>query len=291
MVTLPPFSYVRPGTVEAALDALADGTGRVLAGGQSLISAMNQGRERPVRLVDLNRIAELGTVEYTADGLRVGAMVRLATLRDSTVLRERAPLLWAALRHVAHVQIRTRATLGGNLSQADASSEIPAVAVALGATYLLRSSRGERLVPAGEYAVGPYLTSRAPDEVLLEVSFPLVPNVGAGFYEVARKAKDWPVIGAGAQLELGIDERISRAWVGVCGAEGRPRRLSDVEELLVNAPPDPAVLERAARLALSAEDYPGARSGAEYRRNVQPVVVERALRAAVEMLTREKAGA
>lgn len=285
---LPSFDYVRPHTLVEALRALADGDSRPLAGGQSLVSAMNLGWERPARIVDLNRTPGLAHLNEQGDWLRVGAMVRLATLRESDRIAARVPLLWAALRHVAHVQIRTRATIGGNLSQADPGSELPAVAVALGAVYTLRSSRGERTVPATEYATGPYLTSRHPDELLVEVSIPLHQGVVAGFFEVARKAKDWPILGAGAQLKVGGDGRIAQAWVGVCGAAARPLKLEKVEEALIGRRPVAAEFAEAAKLAAGAEEYEGARSGLAYRRYVLPTVVERALLEAVERIDRER---
>lgn len=277
---LPSFAYARPSKLDEALELVAAG-GRPLAGGQSLVAAMNLGRERPDRVIDLNRIPELARIEETDDGLLIGALVRLATLRESDRTASQVPLLAAALRHVAHVQVRTRATVGGNLSQADPGSEIPAVATALGASYRLRSVRGERWVPAAEYATGPYRTCREPDEILTDVSIPMHAGVVAGFFEVTRKMKDWPIIGAGAQLRL-RQGRIADAWVAVCGAAGRPSKLSGVEEALVGSPAVPDVFAEAARLAGSAEDYPGARSGVAYRQHVLPVVVERALLKSVE---------
>lgn len=281
-MTLPSFDYVRPKTIKEAVEALADGTGRPLGGGQSLVAAMNLGRERPSRIVDLNRVAELATINDEGDRLRIGALVRLATLRESTWLRSQLPLLWSALRHVAHVQVRTRATIGGNLTQADPCSEIPAVAAALGATYTLVSHRGERVVPAIDYPIGPFMTARTSDEVLVEVTFPVHDNVVAGFFEVARKKKDWPIIGAGAQLALDDRGVITEAWVGVCGAAGRPVKQTDVEKALRGSPTDHATLQEVAQLATGVDEYVGARSGTAYRRHVLPVVVERALLQAIE---------
>ncbi|TSD64203.1 FAD binding domain-containing protein [Aeromicrobium piscarium] len=286
-MVLAPFDYARPETIDAAADALADGRGQVLAGGQSLVAAMNLGRQSPVRLVDINQIPELTEVTYAADRIIIGATVRLAELRESPRLLREAPLLYAALRHVAHVQIRTRATLGGNLSQADPCSELPAVMVALGATATLRSQQGERDVAMADYIVGPYRTSGDQTELLTRVTVPLPSGAAAGFYEIARKAKDWPVIGAGAQVRVNADGFIDDAWVGACGLAGRPRKLIEVEQALRGKPADADALRSAASVATGAEEYPGARAGARYRERVLPVVVERALVTAVET-TREQ---
>jgi carbon-monoxide dehydrogenase medium subunit len=278
---------VRPKTIQEAVDALADGNGRALGGGQSLVAAMNLGRDRPQRIVDLNRLPELATVNDDGIQLRIGALVRLATLRESSWLQPRLPMLHAALRHVAHVQVRTRATIGGNLTQADPGSEIPAVNAALGATYTLKSHRGERTVAAIDYPIGPFLASKESDELLVEVSIPIHDNVVAGFFEVARKKKDWPILGAGVQLQLDERATITDAWVGVCGAAGRPLKLTHVEDELRGRPANAATFEEAAKLGTGAADYPGARSGTAYRSHVLPVVVGRALLQSVEKLEKQ----
>lgn len=286
---LPPFDYVRPDTLDETLEALSLGESRPLAGGQSLVSAMNLGRTRPTRIVDLNRVRELTDLDLDGGWLRVGAMVRLATLRESDWIAERAPLLWAALRHVAHVQVRTRATIGGNLSQADPGSELPAVTTALRAVYTLRSAAGERTVRAPDYAIGAFRTTCRPDEILTRVSIPVQSGAVGGFYEVARKSKDWPIIGAGAQLHVGEDGRIVQSWVGVCGAAGRPLSLPGVEAALAGRRPNAESFAEAASRAVGAESYHGERSGVEYRERVLPVVVERALLQAADRIALQEA--
>jgi carbon-monoxide dehydrogenase medium subunit len=210
-----PFEYLAPDSLAAALEALAahGGEAKLLAGGQSLIPAMNFRLAQPAVLIDLNRVSELDFVERQPDGsVRIGALTRQRRLERDPELARAAPLLAQALPHVAHPQIRNRGTFGGSLAHADPAAELPAVAVALGARLRLRSARGERWVPAEEFFLGLFTTALDPDEALVEAVLPAPPpRRGTAFLEIARRHGDYAQVGVAAWVTLAGDGRIAAA--------------------------------------------------------------------------------
>src|SRR3989442_1480591 len=147
-----PFQYVRASSIEDALAGLA-GHGddaKVLAGGQSLIALMNLRLVRPAVLVDINRLSDIAYIRQENGTLAIGALTRQSAVESSDVIARLCPLMAEAIRFVAHRPIRNRGTVGGNLAHADPTSELPAVAVALGATFVARSQEGQRRIAAGQ---------------------------------------------------------------------------------------------------------------------------------------------
>src|SRR5438876_2265709 len=184
-----PFDYFAPGTVDEALALLAEhgDEAKPLAGGQSLIPAMNFRLARPGALVDLNQIAELSYVRSQRDGLVIGAMTRQRTVERSEEARRVAPLVSEAMPFVAHPQIRNRGTVGGSIAHADPAAELPAVMLALEARFRARSRAGERSIPVAEFFKGMLETALAPGELLVEIAVPALPaRTGTAFLEMAR---------------------------------------------------------------------------------------------------------
>ena len=168
-----PFDYVRAQSVDHALDVLAAGGDvKALAGGQSLVPAMNFRLSRFERLLDLNPLAELAYIRLHAGELRIGALTRQRAIETSPLVREHAPLLAEATRHIAHAPIRSRGTIGGSLAHADPAAEDPAVMLALEAQFVLRSRSRERLVAAADFFRGVFTTALQPDELLTEIRIP-----------------------------------------------------------------------------------------------------------------------
>ncbi|HET6306778.1 MAG TPA: FAD binding domain-containing protein [Rhodopila sp.] len=195
----PAFDYVRVATVAEACAALAQHgpEARLLAGGQSLLPAMNLRLAAPSVLVDIGRVGGLDGIEVRNGRLRIGALVRHETaLRDGSVARH-VPLLTEALRHVAHPAIRARGTVGGNLAHADPASELPSCMVALGATIEATSVRGVRPIAAEDFFVGLFQTALEADEMLTAVDIPL-PAPAWFFQEIARRSGDYAIVGLAA---------------------------------------------------------------------------------------------
>lgn len=197
------FDYVRASSVREALDHLArhGDSAKIIAGGQSLVPALNLRLLAPEILIDIGRIEELRTVAVENGRMRVGALARHADLMRSPAIAAQAPLLAAALPHVAHPAIRSRGTIGGNLAHADPASELPACMMALGAEVIVDGPSGERRIPASEFFTGIYETALRPGELLVAVEWPVTPGQKIFFDEYARRAGDYAIVGLAAVAE------------------------------------------------------------------------------------------
>jgi CO/xanthine dehydrogenase FAD-binding subunit len=192
------FEYVQPESLGDALAALAAGgdEAKVLAGGQSLIPALNMRLLRPTLLVDVNRVAGLDGVVRENGALRVGATVRQADPR----LRAH-PALAAVLPHVGHTVTRNRGTVCGSIAHADAAAELPLALLAAGGSAVVESTRGRREIPVDEFFLGPYTTALGADELLVETVWPtLAESEGFGFDELAQRGGDFALCMAAARV-------------------------------------------------------------------------------------------
>jgi aerobic carbon-monoxide dehydrogenase medium subunit len=220
-----PFVWHAPETLDEALALKAEHgeEARFLAGGQSLVPAMNFRMAQPAVLIDLNRVTGLSALTADADGaLRIGSMVRNAGLEHDPVAQSH-PMLREALVEVAHLQIRNRGTIGGNLAHADPASEMPAVMQVLEASFTLRSVRGARTMPAADFFTGPLATALAPDEVVTEIHIPPLPlRTGTAFLELACRRGDYAMMGVAAVITLGPDGACAAARLACCSAGPTP---------------------------------------------------------------------
>jgi aerobic carbon-monoxide dehydrogenase medium subunit len=280
---LPPFEYEAPTTVSEAVDLLAEhlDEASVLAGGQSLIPLLALRLARPAVLIDINGIDELSGVWATDGSVAIGAMTREYVAEESKTVADTVPLLAAALPLIGHEAIRSRGTIGGSLAHADPAAELPAVARALDAEFVVRGQSGERVIPAAQWFEGYLTTSRHPGELLLEVRFPAAgPGTGVSFQEVARRHGDFAIVGLAASLVLagGV---ISDARLAFAGLSDVPVRATAAEDLLVGERPSAGLFDEAARRATDDVDPPDDLHGSsDYRKTVAAVVVRRGLRAA-----------
>ncbi len=220
----PSFGYARPASLAQALALLARHGGRatLLAGGQSLIPSLNLRLAAPELLIDLGALAELEGIAPLGQGLRIGARTRHREIERSSLVAERAPLLAQAAPHIAHVAIRNRGTFGGSLAMADPAAEWPACCLALEATLVIASMRGERRVPAGQFFRGLYATDLAPDEILVAAEIP-APMAGARsvFLELARRRGDYAIVGLAAQARR-IEGRLRDVRLAFLGVGAVP---------------------------------------------------------------------
>lgn len=234
---LPPFEYEAPHSVPATLDLLAQygPDAKLLAGGQSLLPIMALRLAQPEILIDLRRLAPGAGIRQDGRSTTIDAMVRERTLERSDVVASRLPLLASAVPHIGHDAIRSRGTIGGSIAHADSAAELPAVALALDAEFVLASAaRGERTVQAVDFFQGFYTTPLEDDEMLTEVRFPAAGRrTVAAFEEVARRHGDFAIVGCGVSLELDDDDVVSDARVVLIGVAPTPVRRPDVEASLV----------------------------------------------------------
>ncbi len=282
---LPEVDYEAPTTVAEAVDLLAEygDEASVLAGGQSLIPLLALRLARPAVLIDINGIDELAGVSATDGKVAIGAMTREYVAEESVTVADAVPLLAAALPLIGHEAIRSRGTIGGSLAHADPAAELPAVARALDAEFVVRGRSGERVIPAAEWFEGYLTTSRGPDELLVEVRFPAAGRgTGSSFQEVARRHGDFAIVGLATSLTLS-GGAISDARLAFAGMSDVPVRATDAEDLLVGERPSAELFDEAARRATSDIDPPADLHGsADYRRKVAGALVRRGLRAAAD---------
>ena len=280
---LPPVEYEAPTTVDEAIDLLAEhlDEASVLAGGQSLIPLLALRLARPEVLIDINGIAELSGVSAADGGVAIGAMTREYVAEESKVIADTVPLLAAALPLIGHEAIRSRGTIGGSLAHADAAAELPAVARALDAEFVVRGPSGMRVIPAAQWFEGYLTTARRPDELLVEVRFPTAGRgTGVSFQEVARRHGDFAIVGLAVSLVLsgGV---ISDARLAFAGVSDVPVRAAAAEDLLAGERPSAELFAEAARLATGDIDPPADLHGSsDYRKTVAATIVRRGLREA-----------
>jgi carbon-monoxide dehydrogenase medium subunit len=280
------FDYVAPRSLDEAVESLrsSGGAAKVLAGGQSLVPLMNLRLAAPEMLVDINGLDELGHLQAWDGGVSVGAVVRQSTLEGADLVRRRVPLLAEASTLVGHPTIRHRGTVGGSLAHADPAAELPTAMVALEATVVARSPRGERSVPAAEFVTGYLTTALEPDELLTEIRVPGVPpHTGSAFVEVARRSGDFAICGAAALVTLNASGRCDRVRLALCGVASTPVRARRLEEALVGEIPVGSGLADAAQRVVDELDPPSDIHGsAAYRRKLASVVIRRAVELAAQ---------
>lgn len=288
----PPFDYHRPETLDGALALLAEhGDGaKILAGGQSLIPAMNFRLAMPGILIDINRLAELDHITPADDGgVRIGAMTRQASVEASELVAERAPLLAETMPHIAHPQIRNRGTIGGNLAHADPASELPAVMTALGARLRAVKTGGERWIPVGEFFGGMMTTALEADELLAEIHIPpMAAGAGHAFLEAARRHGDYALLGLAAIVTRDGASCTSAKIVYFSAGDG-PVEAPAAAAALVNQPVGEAAIAAAAEAAATTDitDPPGdLHATPAFRRHLARGLTQRALATAFERAQR-----
>lgn len=276
-----PFAYHRPAAMDEAFDLL-DRYGddaRILAGGQSLVPALNMRLATPAALVDINRLPGLAAIRAAGEGVAIGALARHEAVERSPLVADRAPLVSAAMPHVGHAAIRSRGTVGGSLALADPAAELPACAVALDATIVAARRERRRSIPAAEFFRGVYSTALEPGEILVEVVVP--PRSGPTwrwhFDELARRRGDFALAGiaALARVEEGVIRELRLVFFGVGAA---PVRARAAERALVGAAGNGGAVDAARRELARDLDPPGDVHGSpELRRHLARVLLARAI--------------
>jgi aerobic carbon-monoxide dehydrogenase medium subunit len=274
------FKYFRPGSVSEALALLSENQDdcKILAGGQSLVPAMNFRLLRPSIIIDINELKELSAIGAKDQSVSIGALTRHAAFHRDIAAGPLGRLLTKVVRHIAHFPIRQRGTFGGSLAHADPAAEWCLVATTLGAQIVARSSRGERVIASREFFKGTFTTALAADEILSEIRLPMMADDWrTGFNEFSRRAGDF-ALGmalAALRIESGV---VTEARLGIGGVSDRAIRLEKLEQSLVGKPASPqtfdAVAQEAREAVIPTADI---HASAEYRRDLIATVVKRAL--------------
>jgi len=281
-----PFDYVAPGTIDEACTVLAQAGGgaTVLAGGQTLMPLLNLRMSQPFIVVDITRIAELQGIRRADGCTRIGPVTRQCELIASEVLTRDLPVLVQAVRHVGHHQTRNRGTVGGSIALGEPAAELPAAAVALGATIEVRSTRGTRRIPAAEFYLGPYMTALEADELVTGITFPdWPPGHVTLFRELAQRPGDFALVGMVGALAL-EGGRIARAGIAWFGMGPTPIRAQAAEQMLLGQLPAAIDAQGVAERAVAdTAPFDDLRASADYRRTVGKRIFAGTLREALHI--------
>jgi aerobic carbon-monoxide dehydrogenase medium subunit len=280
-----PFDYVAPSSIDQACTILSEAGGgaTLLAGGQTLIPLLNLRMSQPFIIVDLNKIAELKGIAPSHGGTRIGPMTRQCEVIESKTLARELPVLVQAAQHIGHHQTRNRGTIGGSIALGEPAAELPATAVAMGASIEVRSTRGTRHISAGEFYLGPYMNALQADELVTAISFPEWPTGHITlFREVARRPGDFALLGmVGAVcIEAGKFARVGIAWFGMGPT---PIRASAAEQMLLGQSCERLDTEAVADCAIAdTTPFDDLHASAEYRRTVGRRIFSRTLHEALQ---------
>ena len=273
------FTYLQAGSLAEALaaKALHGEEARFLAGGQSLVPAMNFRLAQPKMLIDIGRLEKLASIAHDAVETRIGAVTTYRALERDAALLARFPIFADALPLIAHAQIRTRGTLGGNLAHADPASEMPAIMLALGARFRVASQAGERWIPARDFFLGPLTTALEKDELLVEIVLPApAPATGTAFLEVSRRRGDFAMAGVAAFVTM-TDGACSAARVALCGISDRAVLARGAVSVVGSAGDAGSIATAAAEIAADLDPPGSLQASAGYQRHLAGVLAHRAL--------------
>lgn len=278
-----PFDYYAPASIEEALDNLAElgYNGKVLAGGQSLIPAMNFRMARPGALVDLNEVRELDYIRQSTDGgMTVGTMTRDSKVEHDPEVARRFPIITAVMPTIGHQQIRNRGTFGGAIAHADPAAQLPAVSLLLNANLKIMKKGMVRTVPAEEFFLGPFMTVIEPDEMLTEVSFaPLPARTGASYQQVSRQRGGYAMAAVASLVTLDDSGRCKSARMVMVSVGDTSLLSKAASRILVGQKPSTEAFQEVAEIAAKSEIDPGSdvHATADYRRHLVRVLTVRSL--------------
>ena len=281
------FEYQAPDSLEQALDLLGQhaDVAKILAGGQSLVPAMNFRVVQPGMLIDLNRVAELSYVRAEDNVLRIGAMTRERQLEFNPLISKWAPLLAEAAPHIAHPQIRNRGTIGGSIVNADPAAELPVLMLALRARLKAKSTSSERWIDAQDFFIGMFTTALEPDEILVEIEVPASPlHTGWSFMEVAPRAGDYALMGVAALITLDENGKCERARLVYLNAGEGPVDAKEAVGLLEGAMLTDKLIELVASTASGKDIHPfgNIHTSAEFQRHLADVLTKKALKQSIQ---------
>jgi len=266
-----PFDYVRAGSADEALAALAEhgDEAKLLAGGHSLLPLMKLRLASPSVLVDVGRLSDLTGVRQDGDTVVIGALTTHHDVERSDVLRTQVPLLAHVAGQVGDPQVRHRGTIGGSIAHADPASDLPAAVLALGGSFTaISAARGSRTIEAADFFTGFLESALEPDELLTEIRVPAVPGAGWSFQKFNRRALDWAIVGVAAVSRNGS------SGVGLVNMGPTPLLAAGVASAWSGGA-SPA--EAAEHVAEGADPGADMNATVEYRTHLAKVLTRRAL--------------
>ena len=282
-----PFEYHAPNSLEQALDLKRQNAddAKILAGGQSLVPAMNFRIVQPGVLIDLNQIVELSFIREEGETIHIGAMVRERHLEFDKSIAKRIPLLAESVPFIAHPQIRNRGTIGGSIVNADPAAELPVLMLALNARLKAKNVSGERWIDAQGFFAGMFTTALEPDEILVEIELPFMPQqTGWSFMEVAPRAGDYALMGVAALVTLDESKKCKQAKLVYLNAGDGPVDAREAANMLQGETLTDALIDSAASVASGKEidPYGNVHTSPEFQRHLAKVLTKKALKQAIQ---------
>lgn len=273
------FDYARATSIDDAVARIANGAGKFIAGGHSLVPLMKLRLSEPQLLIDISRIPELAGISERDGKIVIGAGTVHRDVATSALLQQQCPAVAECAGTIGDPQVRNRGTIGGSLAHADPSADMPALMVALDAEIHLKGPQGWRMVKAPAFFQDLFTVDMAPDELIVSVQF--MPVKSAAYVKLHQRASHYAIVGVGAALDV-RGGAIASARVGLTGATSHAMRLAKVEDALAGKPLSDATIDAAAGLAADGITQVNAdlHASAEYRRAMIPVFTRRALQAA-----------
>jgi carbon-monoxide dehydrogenase medium subunit len=264
------FEYVRAASADEAISLIGEHgeDAKMIAGGHSLLPLMKLRLAQPSVLIDIGRLTDLSYVRDAGDHIAIGALTRHMDVEKSPVLAEHVPLLAHAASHVGDPQVRHRGTIGGSIAHSDPASDLPAVTLALGATYVAQGPNGTREIPAAEFHQGFLTSALAADELLTEIRVPKMQGAGWGFQKFNRRAQDWAIVGVAAW------KRNGDSGIGLVNMGSVPILATSVSSALAGGA---SAAEAAESAVAEAEPQADLNATPEYRTHLAKVLVRRAL--------------
>lgn len=282
------FEYLTPSSLDEAISLLTKhgDDAKLLAGGHSLIPIMKLRLAQPKFLIDIGQLPGLSVIHEDNGSIAVGGLVTHHAVETSELLKSKLPLLPETAAHVADVQVRNRGTIGGSLVHADPAADLPAAALALGAEVRVVGPKGPRTIKVDDFFVGLLATAIAPDEILTEVRFPLLPpKTGAAYVKVPNKASHYAIVGIAAVVTLGNDGRCQQARIGLTGVTHKPQRALTAEGSLTGKILDGRAIAEAAGLASDGiKALSDIHASAEFRLHLTKVMTGRAIKLAASRI-------
>ncbi|HEY1496358.1 MAG TPA: xanthine dehydrogenase family protein subunit M [Candidatus Solibacter sp.] len=276
------FTYYSPATLEEAFTMLEDGSGKILAGGMSLIPLMKLRLASPESVIDLRRIPGLKQITESDGVVRIGAMTTHHEIETSPVIRGKCPLLGEAASEIGDIQVRNMGTIGGSVAHADPAADYPAALVALEAHIRLRSAQGERTVEASEFFLDAFTTAIEPGEIVVAIEIAAEePSEGYKYEKVPHPASGFPVVGVAVRVKKS-GAGIAMARIGVTGMGPHAFRARNAEALLQEGAGAAAA---AAVVGEGEETNSDLYASGEYRRHLARIHAARAIAAALTRIS------
>ena len=281
----PKFHFIRANSRQQTLELLEElgDEARILAGGQSLMPTLNMRLSQPGTLIDINKISDLCGITLKEGVVRIGAMTRHVEVANSPVIAENVPLIAEAIQHVAHHAVRNRGTIGGSIALADPAAEMPACALALGATLAVESIKGRREIAAENYFKGLYETARQPNELLVEILIPKeLPGDVSVFLELAQRHGDFAMAGLACVGRVS-DKVFEKLRLVYFGSEDRPTIANQAMDSVIGKVWSAETKEAAAdALSNDLDPMTNLQGSAAMKLHLQKVLTMRALETAIE---------